>query len=476
ERVLAGLEAGLTIRGEPPVRWTLAERMAHYHVPGVSIAVVDSGRIVWARGFGVKEAGGADSVGTETVFQAGSISKPVFALGAMRLVQDGKLALDEDVNTRLTTWKVPDNKFTAIEKVTLRRLLNHTAGLTIHGFPGYPAGDPIPTIVQVLNGEKPANTAPIRVDTVPGSIVRYSGGGTTVAMVLAEDVTKKAFVPWIRETVLGPAGMKRSSYDEPIAPALAANAASGHSMEGAVVPGKHFTYPELSAAGLWTTPSDLARLAIEIQRTWEGKPPKVVSRATLEQMFTPSPLATGPDHDLPFGLGFAIGGSGRDLEFSHGGADEGFRALFVAFAGRGQAAVVMTNGQAGEPLLDEVMASIAAEYAWPSHHPKEKVVVARDSSELAGLVGEYALDVGAPKPLPATVTIEDGRLMLDVPTGSIGKVELLADSDSTFFTRSAGLPIAFGRDRTGRVIEIVVAGSARGKRQVGESAKERAIS
>ena len=464
DRVLTGLRPGLIIRGEPPATWTLAERMARHRVPGVSIAVVDSGRMVWAQGFGVRKAGGADSIDAETVFQAGSISKPVFALGVMRLVQDRRVTLDENVNDRLTTWKVPDNRFTSAEKVTLRRILSHTAGLTVHGFPGYPDGAALPTIIQVLDGQPPANTAAIRVDTVPGTITRYSGGGTTVAMVLAGDVTGRPFAEWMRETVLAPAGMTRSSYRQPLSAALAANAASGHSSAGAVVPGRWFTYPEMAAAGLWTTPSDLVRLGLELQQTWTGRSARIIDQNTFREMLTIPPPGTAPD-DEAFALGWHVAGAGAALEFSHSGADEGFRAVFVAFASRAQAAVVMTNGDAGDLLIDETLASIAAEYGWPSHHPREKVTVAIDSARAAGLVGEFALEAGMPKPLPARVSYTAGRLMLEVPVSSIGVVELLADSDSTFFTRGSAIPVRFRRDARGRAVAIVVDGSITGPRK-----------
>ena len=195
ERVLSGLRPPLEVTGRPTVKWTLAERMAYHEVPGVSIAVISGGRVEWARGIGVKEAGKADSITPTTLFQAASISKPVAATGMLRLVERGTLQLDTNVNGYLKSWKVPENKFTTTEKVTLRRIASHTAGLTVHGFPGYSPTDPIPTVVQVLDGAKPANTRPVRVDTTPGAISRYSGGGTTIMQQLLVDVTGKPFQP-----------------------------------------------------------------------------------------------------------------------------------------------------------------------------------------------------------------------------------------------------------------------------------------
>ena len=191
--VAAGLRPPLAIQGAPEVVYRLADRMSHYHVPGVSVAVVDSGRIVWASGFGVKEAGTADSVSASTIFQAASISKPVAATAMLRLVEAGKVSLDSAVNVYLTSWKLPGNKFTAKQAVTLRLIASHSAGLTISGFPGYKAGDSVPTVPQVLDGAKPANTGPVRVDVEPGKIMRYAGGGTTIMQLALTDVTGEPF-------------------------------------------------------------------------------------------------------------------------------------------------------------------------------------------------------------------------------------------------------------------------------------------
>ena len=209
--------SAVVVEGRPTEVATLAERMGHYHVPGVSVAVVDGGRIAWARGFGVKQAGTRDSVTATTLFQAASISKPVAATATMRLVQQGKLDLDADVDRYLVSWKLPESRFTASEKVTLRRIVSHSAGLTVHGFPGYAAGAPVPSVVQVLAGTKPvANTPPVVVDTFPGAIGRYSGGGVTIEQLVLTDVTGRPFPELMRDLVLRPAGMTHSTYEQPL--------------------------------------------------------------------------------------------------------------------------------------------------------------------------------------------------------------------------------------------------------------------
>src|ERR1039458_808734 len=240
----------------------------------------------WTKTYGVTEAGTSTPVTPQTLFQAGSISKPVAATGALSLVEHGKLSLDGNVNQYLKTWKVPDNEFTTTQKVTLRRLLSHSAGLTVHGFPGYAVGQPIPTTVQIFNGEKPANTDPIRVDFVPGSKVRYSGGGITIEQQMIVDVSGKPFPEFMHDTVLGPIGMKNSSYQQPLPTSLASLAASGTRADGKTIPGKWHIYPEMAAAGLWTTSGDLATFAINIALSKNGKANNVLSESMTRQMLT----------------------------------------------------------------------------------------------------------------------------------------------------------------------------------------------
>src|SRR5919108_1750591 len=286
-RIESGLRFPVAIRGKTPPRMRLDQRMLVHKVPGVSIAVIDSFRIVWARGYGVREAGGSDSVTTETLFQAASISKPVAALAALRLVQEGVLDLDEDVNRKLKSWKIPESPFTATQPVTLRRLLSHSAGLTVHGFRGYAATEAVPTFLQIVNGEAAANSRAIRVDTFPGARWRYSGGGYTVMQQVLVDVSGKSFPELMRTKVLNPLGMTRSTYEQPLPPHLLGTAASGHRSDGTVVPGKWHTYPEMAAAGLWTTPTDLARYAIEIQLSRAGRSNKILSTAIVNEMLSP---------------------------------------------------------------------------------------------------------------------------------------------------------------------------------------------
>jgi CubicO group peptidase (beta-lactamase class C family) len=286
QRIVAGLLPPVVIAGESPIPMKLAERMNDLHILGVSIAVIHDGMVQWARGFGFASIGGPP-VKPETLFQAGSISKPVSAVAALALVQAGKLDLDADVNLALKSWKVPASSYTGESQVTLRRLLNHSAGITVHGFAGYPAGGPIPSLVDVLNGTPPANSAPVLVENPPGAKYQYSGGGYTIVQQLLIDVTGKPFPDFLEDTVLKPFGMAHSSFLQPLPAREAQVAATPYRAVGAPVPGGAHTYPELAAAGLWTTPADLAHFALALLSAWAGRETPVLSQSTTLQMLTP---------------------------------------------------------------------------------------------------------------------------------------------------------------------------------------------
>lgn len=338
-----------------PVRLSLQKLMELYKIPGFSIAVIDNYRVVWAKAYGVTDAGSNAPVTTKTLFQAGSISKPVAATGALWLVEKGKLSLDEDVNQRLKTWKVPENEFTKTEKVTLRRLMSHTGGLTIHGFPGYDVDAPLPTLVQIFNGEKPANTDPIRVDMVPGTEERYSGGGITIEQQLMIDVTGKPFPEFMHETVFEKIGMSDSSYSQPLLPAWAGRTAGGTYASGKEVHGRWHIYPEMAAAGLWTTPADLAKFAIEIALSKQGKANHVLSETMANEMLTPVKDQAG--------LGFFLD-KRNPGQFGHNGADEGFQALLTMNANTGKGVALMANSDNGLAAGQFVADTVAKEYGW----------------------------------------------------------------------------------------------------------------
>jgi CubicO group peptidase (beta-lactamase class C family) len=332
--------------------------LAKHGIPGASMALIENGQIAWARGYGVRELTAADEVSATTLFQAGSISKPIAALCALILVQQGRLELDADVNARLTSWRIPQTIFTEQQPVTMRLLLSHRAGVTVHGFPGYAAGAPIPSLLQVLDGRSPANTLPIVVDTVPGSRFRYSGGGYTILQQLMMDQVGSSFPNIMDELVLRPLGMAHSTYRQPLPADQHGAAATAHQSRGPLS-GKWHTYPEMAAAGLWTTAEDLARFALGVQAAWKGQSGAILTRHLAQQMLTPQGSGT-------YGLGLVIRGSGRSLSFAHDGINAGFESRLVAYLETGQGVAVMVNRNGTAAMLKELVELLRAEYRWPA--------------------------------------------------------------------------------------------------------------
>jgi CubicO group peptidase (beta-lactamase class C family) len=422
-------------------RWTIQERMKHYAVPGVSIALINNGKVEWVRAYGVRNVQTKEPVTSDTLFQAASISKPVSALGAMLLVEQGKLALEENVNEKLTSWKLPENSFTQKTPVTLRALLTHTAGTTVHGFRGYSVGEAVPTVPQILDGAKPANSDPVRVDTMPRTQWRYSGGGTTIVQQLVTDVARQPFADYMRERVLVPAGMTRSAYDQPLSKGRAANAASGH-IKGEPLAGQWHVYPELAAAGLWTTPRDLATFAIEVQRAASGGANTWLTQATAKQMVSESPPVSG--RNRPWAIGFGLDTARGNPRFTHGGSNEGFQCNLVAYVSDGNGLVVMTNGDSGSPLIEEIERAAAFVYGWKELGPPIHTLVALTPAALDAFVGEYEGSDGA-----AISILRDGEQLAGRAAG-MGWDKLHATGAKRFIAEGSQLTVEFTTDANGK--------------------------
>ncbi len=447
-RVFAGLRPGIVVKGADPVSFSLGERMAHYKVPGISIAVVEGGRIAWARGVGLKEVGTTDSVTPTTLFQAASISKPVAATAMLKLVEEGKLSLDVPVNDFLKSWKLPDNRFTGTEKVTLRRLVSHSAGLTVHGFPGYAVTDSIPTVPQVLDGTRPANTGAVRVDTFPGAIYRYSGGGTTIEQLVMTDVTGEPFPALVKRLVLDPIGMTSSGYDQPLPPNKRGREAAGYRSNGKMVEGRWHIYPEMAPAGLWTTPVDLLKWAMEISAARAGKSTKVLSQKMATDMLT--------RQKAPLGLGPFLEGTGQAFNFGHGGANEGFRCQLVYFPELGKGAAVMTNSDAGSALAQEVLFALAVEYQWVDYAPREITTLKMDSVALDAFVGTYS--IASPMKAEVSVVRVGSALFVEEPQ-YIPRTAIVFLTPNAIIAPESGLEGSFGRDRGGMVDRLDIGGN-----------------
>lgn len=437
QRVTQGLLPSTRVAGRTYEPQTLEALMAETGVPAVSIAVINDGRIEWAHAWGLADVAAGRAATPETLFQAASISKPVAATAALTMVEDGLLSLDTPVNAVLTGWTVPENTFTAGHPVTLRQLLTHTAGLTVHGFPGYADGEPVPTVEQILNGTPPANTAAVVVDQTPGSAQRYSGGGFTVAQLLMTQTANQPFPALMQARVLGPAGMTASAYDQPLADARRELAATGYDGQGEAITGRYHTYPELAAAGLWTTPTDLARWVMALSDAWAGRSEVLLDQDTARAMLTRD----------PFGWGLGVGvGEGAELEFSHGGANEGYRCFVIGLPGKGQGLVVMTNGDNGQAVLNAVILAVAGEYGWTGHDPRVITPVPLPAEAMAAFAGQY--DAG--EELVTLSVSPDGQSLMAVVPGD-QTLEFIPQGEDRFLDADGRIALRFERDADGAV-------------------------
>ncbi|MDF9440413.1 class A beta-lactamase-related serine hydrolase [Stenotrophomonas acidaminiphila] len=437
-RVEQGLSTRIVVKGSPERRMALEQRMAFHRVPAVSIALIDQGRIAWARAYGVADAASQQPATTTTRFQAGSISKPLSALGALRLVEQGRLSLDADANGQLASWKIPQNAFTRAGTINLRRLLNHSAGVTVHGYDGYAPGQPLPTLLQVLDGIAPANSEPVRVDIAPGSAWRYSGGGYSIVQLMMTEASGQPFDRYLETAVLQPLGMAHSTYAVPPPESVASQAGAAHDGNGQVLAGRWRLYPESAAAGLWSTPSDLAQVILEVQRAEAGGPGSILSRDMVSTMLT---RGLGE-----YGLGFFVEDLGDRTSFSHSGGTEGFRSQLYGYTRSGQGAVIMTNSINGAALIDEILCSIAAEYGWPEFQVVEKTAIPTDVATNRLLAGDYRL-----LDQPAHVVAEGERLYFQSDLFGAGRMELFRESEDSFFMTAQDMRIRFRQDGAGTI-------------------------
>ena len=346
------LESELTMSiGGVEKTLTLSEAMDTLNIPSVSLALIDQDRVAFARAYGA----GATP---EMLYQAASLSKFVAAVGAMRLVDKKRLDLDEDVNARLTSWKVPITGFDEGHPVTVRGLLSMTAGIGVPGFLGYAVGAPLPNLTQILYGAPPANSPPVTVIAQPGSAYRYSGGSYEIAEALMEDAMKAPFADLMDKLVLKPAGMGHSTFAQPLPRGREAEAVTGHEANGKELPGGWHVFPEHAAAGLWSTPTDLANLLLLIGRAWRGESRLFLQPETVREMFTPQNAG-------PYGLGAAIGDAGGALAVMKRGQNVGYQAYLILLPGEGQGMVVMTNSDNGSILADALIRRAAELYGWP---------------------------------------------------------------------------------------------------------------
>ncbi len=326
----------------------LQARMNRHNVPGVSFAVIKNGKLHWAKGYGVIQKGNPEPINTETMFSVGSVSKVGAATMSLRLQEQGKLNIDTNVNQYLKSWEIPESSYTKEQPVTLRSIMSHTAGLTVHGFADFLPNEKLPTTVQILKGEWPAKNNEVYVNIPVGSRYRYSGGGTTVEQLIIEDLTNRKFHQAANELLFKPLKMNRSSYKNPL-PVSFGNIAKAHNRSGNItaLPRGYQAMPEAAASGLWTTPSDFSKLMIMLMKAYHGENNSYLSQSITRDMMTPVAPST-------YGLGPRIKTNGQNIEFSHGGANDSYRAHFSGFLPNQNGYIIFTNGTGGSGLINEL--------------------------------------------------------------------------------------------------------------------------
>ncbi|WP_343690447.1 serine hydrolase [Chitinophaga sp.] len=439
-QVETNLVGTIQLADEKP--WTIAERMVHYKIPGLSIAVIQNYKLVWAKGYGWANDSLKIPVTTKTLFQAASISKSLNGVGVLKLVQDKKLDLYTDINTYLTSWHFPYDSIANGKKITIANLLSHTAGLTVHGFEGYTPGAPLPTVVQILNGEQPANSARVRSMYAPGIKSEYSGGGTVISQLIVMDVTHMPYADYMKKEVLLPLGMTTSTFSQPPVDTKPTLLATGYRGDGTPVKGNYHIYPEQAPAGLWTNPTDLAKYIIETQLAYEGRSAKVLNQATTRLRLTPY-------LDKSAALGVFIDTDSVGY-FEHGGANDGFRSQYYGSLKDGNGLVVMVNSDNGG-ILQEVTNSVAKVYGFKGlYQSTVKTSVTVPDSILKSYVGQYELT-----PNFIITIYKEGKVIYAQATRQ-GSFELVAETQTRFFPREFAAYLEFTADTTGKINALIL--------------------
>lgn len=423
---------------------TIQERMAFYHIQGLSIAVIHNYKLEWAKGYGWADRDQKIPVTTETLFQAGSISKSLNSVGLLKLAQDKRVDLYADINTYLRSWKFPYDSVSGGIKISIADLLSHTAGINLHGFRGYEKGSEIPTVPEILDGKKPANSRPVRSKNIPGLKYDYSGGGVIISQLIAMDVSGMAYDKYMYDSVLKPFGMTSSTFQQPPVGKNPTIISTAYYANGKEVPGKYHIYPEQAAAGLWTTPTDLSKYIIETQLAYEGRSEKVLNQQMTNLMLTPyhnkgAALGVFMDY-FPYGVKY----------FKHAGVDEGFESHYYGSLPGGNGVVVMVNTENGSVIIPEIINSVAKVYGFKELYRSKVIRPIIADAILQSYVGQYE-----PGPNALITITKDGYNLFVEQTGG-PKLRIFPETESKFMVSEMHAEIIFVKDGNGHITGLVM--------------------
>ncbi len=437
-----GLMRAAYLKGLRPEKLSLRERMPFYRVPGVSLAVIDRNRVEWARAYGEKDIQTHQRLTTDTVFQSGAFSQLVASAAALRLVEQGRLDITREVNRQLVSWRIPNDA--RRDKIIPRDLMAHAAGLSDQVFSGYMQDEPLPSLIQILDGEKPANSLPVWLPPARPlpTQVQYSESGYVVLQQLLEDAAGMRFSGFVLNTVLRPLKLTGSTFDVPLPEDFRSRTASGHLREGQVVTGLWRNYPESAAKGLWTTPSDFATFLSDLLQSATGGAGKLLAPETARYLLGPRVENAG--------FGFFVEGDGDDINFNLRARTRGYTCVMTIYPAKGQGAVIMTDSENGFVLIQEILCALSEAYHWPHYKPEEKTVLRLEPETYAQFVGRYEVRPD----YVLDVTQEDYYLVIR-PTGQTA-TRFYAEGRTLFYSVDPYVRIQFLSDKTGRVDSLVL--------------------
>ncbi|WP_100643565.1 serine hydrolase domain-containing protein [Alteromonas facilis] len=447
-----GLRAPVAFENESIETYSVYERLAHYKVPAISFALIEKGEIAWAQAYGTTSATSEEKVTVDTAFQAASIAKPVTAFGVMRMKDESIININKDINQYLTSLTLPETEFTIDAKISFKNLLDHTSGLTGGGYQGYVNNSPIPSDVQTFLGQGPATNPATEIEAIPNTQVLYSGAGYTLAEIALSDVFDRPFESIMDEWVLSTLQMKNSSFamEHPNKPGV--QTAMGHDSKGSQIEGGWRRHPEQAAAGLWSTPSDLAKLALEMTNAFNGNS-KLLSKASAHEMLT----KVLPEQDLAAQFGghpamtFVINGENEEFLFKHAGGTFGYRCFLIMYPNTGKGAVFMTNSDAGFSVGLEMLRAASDVHHWPDYKITSYQRRTPNPKEQARFIGTYQFEAGLSVKVIAT-TKADGMAIV-FPNGDVYPL-LAIKGNHAYLHTDSGLEVNFDTSSDTPVISL----------------------